>query len=175
MKRISLLLVLATWAATAISAEVYRDVDEDGVPVFSDVRTDDSEAVEVREPMTFSNQDFMQQRKNAMAKEEDEPKARVVKYTSLAITDPPHDSAIRDNAGNLTLAVSIKPRVQDGHTAELMMDGKTVRKLAGSGPVSLSNVDRGTHQFKVRILNARGSEIDSGPTSSITVLRYSAR
>ena len=51
------------------------------------------------------------------------------------------------------------------------MDGFAIRKLTGTGQVALENVDRGTHQFGVRILDGKGIEIDVGPVISLTMLR----
>lgn len=178
---LSPLMTLLLCANVVFAAEVYKEVDEDGVPTFSDVKTDKAETIEVREPMTFSSEDSTPQRRSyeqyqkelkEMAEKEQNP--QVIKYSKLEITDPPNDSAIRENSGALTLSVSITPQVQPGHTAELMMNGLAIRQLMGSGPVVLANVDRGTHSFRVRVLDRNGKEIDSGPTTAITMLRFSA-
>ena len=39
-------------------------------------------------------------------------------------------------------------------------------------PVALANVDRGSHQFSVRIVDSKGKVIDEGPMTSITMLRF---
>ena len=48
-------LVFYLAAAMASAEEVYREVGEDGVPVFSDQGRPGSKPVEIREPMTFSD------------------------------------------------------------------------------------------------------------------------
>ena len=177
--RFSTFLTLVFFAHGALATEVYKDVDEDGVPSFSDVRTDDSETVDIQEPMTFNPQEMMPERKIQYEEyaqdEEIAQKPKIVRYSRLMVTDPPNDSAIRENSGALTLTISIVPGVQEGHTAELVMDGLVIRKLSSSGPVSLANVDRGTHTFQVLVVDGKGKVFDSGPSSSITMLRHVIR
>ena len=91
---------------------------------------------------------------------------------SLLVTNPPDDSVVRDNAGNLNLTISISPPVQPGHSAELLMDGTKVRDVQGNGIVALTNIDRGTHAFNVRIIDEQGNVITDGPASRISILRY---
>ncbi len=163
-------ILLATICASTTAEEIYRAVDEEGVPSFSDQRLPGSERVEVREPATFSDPIVKKKlRKVRMDSPSDE---RSIKYT-LAITEPASGAAIRDNAGNLTMTASIEPSLSAGHSAELTMNGLMIRRLSNSGPISLSNVDRGTHQFSLRVVNASGDIVSEGPSTSITMLRFS--
>ncbi len=165
-------LVVTTAAITPISAsEVYMEIDENGVPVFSDTRTEGSKEIELREPQTFSSDEAIPQalpQYGAPDAEDDQPWI----YSRLAVTSPANDTAIRENTGAMTISVAIAPGIKNGHKAELMMDGLAIRKLSGSGPVSLSNVDRGTHVFSVRIVDDNGKVIDEGDGVSVTMLRH---
>lgn len=171
MRYLILILCLATGAASA--EQVYRQVDENGVPTFSDQALPGAEKVKIEEPVTFSD-DLIHQEMDRRKEEKEkiEEQARNVSYT-IAITDPANDSAIRDNAGNLTISVQLQPRLVDGHRAELHMDGKKIRGLSGTESVQLNNVDRGTHQFSARIVDRNGRILAESNTVEVSVLRYS--
>jgi len=152
------------------ASEVYREVDENGVPSFSDQNTPGARKVEVKEPSTFDSEEFAPPEYEYKSKVQD---PREAKYEAK-IVSPANDSAIRDNAGNLTINVSIEPALAPGHSAALLMDGMIVQQLIGAGgPVSLSGVDRGTHALSVKITNSKGKVIESSPVVSVTLLRHS--
>ena len=166
----TLLISIAILCASAQAEEIYRDVDDDGVPVFSDHQAPGSEKFEVREPMIFS--DPVAKKKLQEASKPEPAEGKSIEY-KLVITEPANDEAVRDNAGNLTLTVAIQPSPRSGHKAELLMDGLMIRRISAGGPVSLSNVDRGTHKFSIRVVNADGDTVAEGPSTSITMLRFS--
>ncbi len=170
-------LVVATLAcllgATGYADQVYRSADEAGIPVFSDTG-EATEAVDLQEPVTWPGEAEQQQAPGvseaATGRPAQEPSEQPG-YTELTISHPTGDSTIRDNAGTLLLV--IRPDLHPGHTAELLMDGQTIRTLEAAGEVTLHNVDRGTHEFSVRILDHNAQEIASSPPTSITLLRTS--
>ncbi len=150
---------------------IYVEVDEDGVPTYSDQRTPDSIEIEIRQPMTYSDTvvgERLQQKSRGLSLLE----AKAVIYTAT-ITHPPNDSAVRDNAGSLNLAIVIEPALSQGHTAHLVRDGKAIRRISGSGAIPLNNLDRGTYTFNVRIRNEDDKVIFDGPVTTITMLRHS--
>ena len=163
----ALSLALASWCACA--EEVYREVGEDGVPVFSDQAMPGAEPITIREPVIFKDTAIQrnQQERNSTPKEE----SSAPDY-NLMIADPPDNAAIRDNAGNLTLTIAISPTLQAGHRAELLMNGQKLRNVDMSGPVDLTNLDRGTHVFSLRVVDRQDLVITSGPGTSISVLRF---
>lgn len=169
--RAKLLLASISLVAVALAEEpaeeIYVEV-EDGVPSFSDRSSDESQRVDIQPPVTFESENLVP--KFRVREEEAQP-PEPVDYT-LEITNPPDDSAIRENSGALTLSVTVSPSPASGHQAELLMDGQVIRTLADSGEVSLSNVDRGTHQFQIRVVDESGREVASGPVTRISMLRY---
>lgn len=171
-----LIAVISCIAALQLSyqalaaSEVYREVDESGVPSFSDQNTPGARKIQVKEPSTFDSEAFAPPEYEYKSKAQG---PREAKYEAK-IVSPVNDSAIRDNAGNLTINVSIEPALAPGHGAALLMDGVIVQQLIGAGGlVSLSNVDRGTHALSVKITNAKGRVIESSPVVSVTLLRHS--
>ncbi|MCH8257245.1 MAG: DUF4124 domain-containing protein [Proteobacteria bacterium] len=161
--------------ANVLAAPVYKSEDESGNPVFSDRAAESAEQIEVREPSTFKSSLYTRPYKRVQSKPSNTSDDNDnFKYQTLAITSPEDGTAIRDNAGNLTLHFSVVPAIQQGHSLHLMMDGQVYSSLGSSGFVSMQNVDRGTHQFRLTVTRTKdGKVIQTGPTTAITLLRHS--
>ncbi len=178
-------LVAATLASLLCSTghadKVYRTVDAQGIPSFSDQEeVADAEEIILQETATYPGESLPQSLPQAAPGSatvasllsQQEPDY-APGYTEVAISYPPDKSAIRDNVGTLSLMVTTSPDIHPSHRAELLMDGKTIRTLQSAGAVILTHLDRGTHNFSVRILNQNDQEIASSATTSITLLRAS--
>lgn len=162
-------LLAALTISYAWAEEVYREVNENGVPTFSDHAKPGAEPVTLRQPSIFTDTTYQQRQ---LTQQSDD--SQIPTDYSLLVTNPPDDSVIRNNAGNLNLTISISPSVQPGHSAELLMDGTKIRNIQGDGIIALTNVDRGTHAFNVRIIDEQGNVITDGPSNKISILRYHA-
>ena len=170
MRHLTLILLVA-YSSIGFSEEVYKDVDEEGVPSFSDQQMPGSETIEIEPPVTFSTpKQFTRQTEQKLAPGDHKP----ANY-QIMITDPPNNAAIRENSGLLALSITIKPNLRATHTGELIMDGIVIRNIEGSGPVVLSNVDRGTHSFNVQVVDPKGVQIDEGSPVSITMQRHAVK
>ncbi len=169
---ILIVLLLSGYLPCALAEQVYKQVGEDGVPVFSDQGSPDAERVNIEETMTFSD-DLVKETMNArrLAEEQAQAESANIAY-KIRITDPENDAAIRDNAGNLSISISLSPELVTGHKAALLMNGKQIRELTGSTSFALPNVDRGTHTLVVRVMDQRGKTIEESPAVNVTMLRY---
>ena len=177
MSNLRALLILCLSIPFAVAGQIYKQVGEDGVPAFSDRALPGARQVEVKDPVTFSDDSYQRQyelRKNRMDQESEAEQVRQVSY-AVAITNPADNSAIRDNAGNLTISVSVSPDLLEGHQVELIMDGQKVRNLSGSESARLSNVDRGSHQFTARVVDRDGKTLARSPAVSVAMLRYAIK
>lgn len=164
---IALLVALANSSAWA--EEVYREVNDAGVPTFSDHAKPGAEPITLRKPSIFTDTRYQQ---SQLKRRSDDSLTPMKMDYSLLVTNPLNDSVVRDNAGNLNLTISISPSVQSGHSAELLMDGTKIRDVQGNGIIALTNVDRGTHAFNIRIIDKEGNVVIDGPSNKISILRY---
>ena len=94
-------------------------------------------------------------------------------YTAAVIVSPANDSALRSNAGNLTVSGQIDPGLHGGHRVQLLLDG-----VPQSGPgrllqFSLENIDRGTHRLELRIVDEAGEVVFTGAPGTVHLLRHS--
>jgi len=150
---------------------IYIEVDEKGIPSYSDQKTPSNFKIEISNTMTYSDpaiKDYRHHKTRSPTAVE----ARPVRY-SARIEHPHDDSAIRHNAGSLILSIVIEPSLKPGHTAHLMKDDEIILGITGTGQISINNLDRGTHTFKVQIKNEHHGIVLDGPTTSITMLRHS--
>lgn len=156
----------------AATSSVYKSVDEDGNVAFSDVPPDsDSKAVEVLPANTFPAAKPQSQPRSPRSQDSttDEPS-----YQSITITAPTNELAIRDNAGNVTISVSMEPSLDTtlGHRFRLVLDGKPLLDGTSSN-FALANVDRGAHQVVVEAIDAEGNVLIASQPITFHMLRAS--
>lgn len=94
-------------------------------------------------------------------------------YQLLRILVPQPDATIRDSAGNLIVTASSEPALLVGHSYRLLLDGQAVGEPGRSPVFPLENVDRGTHQLAVEIVDALGRTVERTPNQPVHVLRIS--
>ena len=149
---ISLLIVPLLLGALVTDAfsEVYKHTNPDGSVTFSDVPTKkDAKPIKLPPTSTYSPPPPSRTESSTRPK----PAETVVSYESVSITSPSNDTAVRNNAGNLTISFSVNPSLNPGHSYVLLMDGKNVGE-GTAGSVQLTNLDRGSHTFTVQVVDA---------------------
>jgi len=165
--RLSLLL-FAVFMAGVTQAQVYRSVDKNGNVIYSDQQTKGSVKVEVKEIETVKSLDTSNLPPPMQSKQQTDESY----YTNLEITSPRDDESIRENSGNLTVTTSIAPQLQAAHQLVLYMDGKDLVTSRDSS-FQLQNIDRGTHQLRVVIVDIDGREQISSKPVTFHLLRFS--
>ncbi|HSS65092.1 MAG TPA: DUF4124 domain-containing protein [Gammaproteobacteria bacterium] len=168
MKRLISVLVLAL-AATSAAAEIYKWILPDGSVEYSDrPPVEGAKKVELRPLVTYTpsvNSAPSETTETEIAEEADG-------YDSFTITSPANDSAIRDNAGNVTLNFSIVPTLIEGHGIDIFVDGRKFGRSTAA-VVTLSNVNRGSHQIYAAIVDDSGTEVARTGTITIHLKRAS--
>jgi hypothetical protein len=143
----TLLLLLGAFTTTNATAEVYKHTNPDGSVTFSDVPAKiNAKPIELPPSSTYSPPPIRNSESSF------EPAKIAVNYESISITSPANDSAVRDNAGNLTIEFNVKPSLKSGHSYVLIMDGKNVGE-GQTGSIQIKNVDRGSHTFTVQVVD----------------------
>lgn len=74
-------------------------------------------------------------------------------YEMLRLLIPEPDATIRSATGDLIVSVTSEPGLQEGHRYRLLLDGQPTGAPGTSPVFALSNIDRGTHQLAVEILD----------------------
>lgn len=175
MKRSILILALTLTSITALDSQaektVFKSKDASGNTVYSDHASETAEEITVDAPQTFKAQPTSGLFTPSKVQQEPE---KSLAYSLLRIVSPEDDTAVRNNAGNITVRFEVAPPIQANHTLQLMIDGTLKAEQKSTGPISISNVDRGTHQIQARIVeDESGDVLQSSNTVSTTILRVS--
>ncbi len=167
--RLALLALL--FLSLPLHAQVYMHIDAEGNRVFSDRPLhEQSQPVELP-PINRLPSPPPAEGHYGTAVPSEKPQEQ--RYQRLSILYPAADATLRDGAGNLTVVASSEPPLHPGHAYQLLFDGQPLAS-AGSGPsFQLHNVDRGSHQLAVEILDANGQSLIRSPEQSVHIHRPS--
>ncbi len=168
MPRLLFCLLLGLFCLPA-QAGVYTYIDAEGNRVFTD------------QPPSEKTQKVEIAPSNKMAPAQVPPPAvpaypttRVEPaYDVLRILVPEPDATIRDPAGNLIVTASSDPSLHAGHSFRLIMDGQPTGQAGRSPVFPLENIDRGTHQISVEIIDSQGRIVERTPSQPFHMKRIS--
>lgn len=160
--------LLLTASALPTFAEVYTYTDADGNRVFTDQpKPGNAKRVE----MTPINA-MPAQKRLSPPKAPPTPTAAPA-YQVLRILFPAPDSTVEDAAGNLMVTVNSEPALLPEHSYRLLLDGKEAGNTGRSAVFPLENLDRGSHQLAVEIIDSHGLVMERTPAQPLHVRRVS--
>lgn len=157
-----------------LQAEVYQWKDDQGNIHFSDSLPDaghsqyDVQKIEISPIQTVPAFKLPDKGVDTPAEEI----AGRARYQRMHIVEPKHDSAIRNNAGDIEVTVALQPPLRLSDSIYLIMDGKTVAQ-GQQTRFQLTNVDRGTHVLHAEIRNGTGQKLINTRPIDFSVLRAS--
>jgi len=150
----SLLVLSILLPVYAASAKIYVWRNESGVLVFSDSPMPGAEEVEI-DPKKQNISSSMDTSILDIKPQKLDDKFEV------DIVRPTNNSTIRDNTGSVHVSGRIKPVFKQGLLIQLFMDGAPYKAPQTHSMFALRNVERGEHQIKLVLLNAKGKVIAS--------------
>ncbi|MDU9026467.1 DUF4124 domain-containing protein [Pseudomonas mediterranea] len=149
MSRWVLALCLSLVALPAM-AQVYTYVDAQGNRVFTDQpRPGNAKKVQLTPGNRMPTPPAAA---TAAPASEAQPKP-LFHYEMLRLLIPEPDATIRSTAGELIVTATSEPGLKKGHRYRLLLDGRPTGEPGPSPVFALSNIDRGTHQLAVEILD----------------------
>lgn len=136
---------------------IYKTVDQDGNVIFTDSRPADQPSEEVKlrpfTPMPSAPRSQPEPLKPAQ-------KVSREYYARLEIIEPANDAPVR-NQGNFTVKIGTAPKILEGHKVRLLLDGKVIGEPRRNLTFEVKNVDRGTHNLTVEIIDHQAKVIKS--------------
>ncbi|MCX4026510.1 DUF4124 domain-containing protein [Endozoicomonas sp. SM1973] len=156
LKTTSLLcMLIALLAITASQAEIYKVVDERGNINFTDEPGDNpAEPVKLK-PSSIISPPPVIPINNQVSEAEGQRG-----YNFFTIKQPLEGETIR-NADNLKVSTDISPKLKASDSLQLYLNGKPYGKKQKGASFSLANIDRGTHDVSVKVLNEEGKVLNS--------------
>lgn len=154
-----------------VSAEVFTYIDAQGNRVFTDQPGSRNAK---RVPLATSNRMSANPTGAApvIAEEKTETKP-LFRYDLLRVLVPEPDATIRSSAGELIVSVTSEPGLQRGHRYRLLLDGQPTADPGPSPVFALGNIDRGSHNLSVEILDEHGRTIERTANQPFHMLRIS--
>ncbi len=150
-------------AAASAGAQIYKWRLPDGSIEYSDrPPAEGAERVELSPLMTYSPPAAP----TPGAASESEGSTGFGGYDTFTIASPADGAEIRGNAGEITVNFAVTPSLFEGHAIDVFMDGRKFGR-ATVAVVTLSNVDRGSHQIYATVVDGSGAEL--ARTETITV------
>ncbi|MCP5162540.1 MAG: DUF4124 domain-containing protein [Hahellaceae bacterium] len=149
--------------------DIYRWTDAKGVVHFSDHATENAEKITVRPTQTIDMRTPAAETSKESSPEKTNKGDGAI-YTQLEITSPANGSAFHAPDGSVDVTFSAQPEIASGHLFRLTIDGK-VAYTGASTSTTLQNVDRGTHNLQVSIIDNMGMKLISSTSLSITIHR----
>lgn len=143
----------------AAETKIYHWVDEDGQTHFSDTALPGTEQIEVHNDNIL---DSDQETTISKAVESDDLVSQlidnepVIEYQATIIS-PENDIALRSNDGTINIHVTTTPAKKNTHKLQLFLDGKALGSPQISPTIQAQNIDRGTHQVQVQLLDEDGN------------------
>lgn len=161
MKLTYLLGALILCAAQLSSAAIYTYIDANGERVFTDQppKNQRTETVNIAPSNQMPATPVI--KPPPVYQAETQPLA--IQYQVLRILTPEPDATIRANDRQLIVTVSSEPSLLEGHHYRLILDGNAVGEPSRSPVFPLSEVERGTHQLAVEIINEHGAVLERTP------------
>ncbi|MEQ6886082.1 DUF4124 domain-containing protein [Salicola sp. Rm-C-2C1-2] len=173
----ALALTLALFMGTTVADEIYRHVDDNGNVTYSDEpMTDDSQAMDLNPLPEVSLPDASQQKergsRNETASDSGNAAPQAQGYQSIEITQPEHDSAFWRGDGRVVVRFQSQPALRAGHRYALEVDGERIQK-SRRNTFSLKNVNRGTHELVVHVVDGNGETVNASDVTRFTLHRPS--
>lgn len=162
MKLNYILGALLLCAVQLASAAIYTYIDANGERVFTDKppKGQQTETIDIAP----SNQIAAPTAIKPPPVYQTDPEPLAVQYQVLRILVPEPDATLRANDRQLIVTVNSEPALLAGHHYRLILDGNPVGEPSRSPVFPLTQIERGTHQLAVEIINAQGAVLERTPS-----------
>ena len=150
--------IIAVLAASAVMAQAYRWVDENGVVHFSDRPVEGAERIVLPSDGTRQRP---QTRAPSMAaaatpaSQEDVQPPEVFKYESIEIVAPAPEETLWNIEGVLNVSMRVVPALRQGDQIRVFFDGQE-RTITNSTSLTIDEVYRGVHNIQAEVIDSTG-------------------
>ncbi|MDN4502367.1 hypothetical protein QX776_08130 [Alteromonadaceae bacterium BrNp21-10] len=169
MKLRLFLFALVTFPLIIMAGELYKVIDADGNPLYTDQPLPNAVPVDV----STSNANLIPSIATKSVNTTKAPPSANL-YT-LTIVSPAHEQTVRNNSGNVSITANLNsPSNQPKLNAlvQLFLDGKLVQQQH-SLQFTLENLDRGEHRISLKLIGNSGKVIALSPESVFYLHRAS--
>lgn len=138
------------------SAEVYRWVDEQGNVVFSDQAGPGAEPVKLPEITTYEALPYDPE---ILASPPEGADGGAPPRYQVAFLQPTQNETLRDNQGNVPVALQLEPRLRKNDRIVLQLDQGARTVEVDEPAYTFTGIDRGSHTLQAWVVNAQGERV----------------
>jgi hypothetical protein len=157
MEKRPILLFVGLLAATAVHADAYKWVDENGIVTYSDRQQPGAERIDLgaNNSRTSTYTPTPVRSSRPAAQDDEQPEDEPFRYESLVVSNPGAEVTLWDIAGTLSVSVAATPALQGNHQVRVYMDGGAPQVVSGLN-FQLDEVWRGVHNIQVEVIDQTG-------------------
>ena len=155
-----LLVAVATLVSTALFADVYKVVDQDGNIAYTDRPSADPDTVSFEKLPPLNKMPAITAPIDDELVEPTQEQA-FAGYSRGIILSPENDSIIPHSQTSLLIQLAMTPQLQPGHTVQFLLDGVPQGSAIAAIAHKIDNVERGTHSLGARVFDAGGKPLIS--------------
>jgi hypothetical protein len=173
--RYGIALAISIFALSAVTADtIFSWKDAKGVVHYGDSPPESVKAKPVDLPELTIVKDYGKLYKPVLTAEErgitKKKEKKKSPYTKFSILAPKNNQAIRANDGDVTVMLTLKPKLLPEHKLSVFLDGKQMAE-GDLRMVNLTNLDRGKHKVYAIIKGKKDKEISKSKEIVFTVIR----
>jgi hypothetical protein len=151
--RATLVIFALLFASTGAQADkVYKWVDAQGNVLYTDLPRKGAQEIKIaKQPVSVPVGSFA-------ARDEDR-----FRYSAVTLDAPTNEGTIRDNEGNVKVAVNVVPplRTDRGDQIRLTLDGGALNADPSASEVVLAGLDQGAHTLQATVTDRTGKVLIS--------------
>jgi len=168
MRRVASFLLLGV-ALAASAADIWRWKDAEGVVHYSDTPVAGAERMVVTGSQSQSEDLAAVPAPAPAATPPAAPAAPAVRYTRCTVTQPTNDQVFFA-VNSVDAAVAVEPYLQPGHRVEVLLNGSAYAQWPATGlGATLTGLNRGSYTLAVRVVDANGRALCTGPVINFHV------
>ena len=176
MPRQLAIVILATIlvSTSLVHAKVYKWVTKDGTVVYSDQPHPNAEILDI-EPLHPYKAPTSKYAPSDDEAETGTSATATNRYSSVSISSPQHQQTITGNAGSFSVSVTSNPNLIRGDKFQLLLNGSEIGETSAQAQFNLDNVNRGSHNISVKIIDKNGQIQGTSAAITIHVKRISVK
>ena len=153
MEKRPIFILIGLLATTAVVAQAYRWVDENGVVNYSDREEPGSERISLQADRPATP--VYTPRTTAATTDQQPVEERPFRYESLDVSSPGAEVTLWDIGGILNVSLALSPGLQSNHQVRVYLDGGEPQTVSGTN-FQLEEVYRGVHNIQVEVIDPTG-------------------
>ncbi len=179
MKKLSLFLLFSLAVQPLYAIGIYKWIDDNGKETYGNNPPENvvknqvtlPEITIIAGPKEYQETSNSELNSTVVTKEDASQQQEENVARIIEIISPKDDEAIRANDGNISIRFNIEPKLKEGESIVVYLDGKQ-QTISSSPTVKFESLDRGTHSLFAVRRDASGNATSNSKNIKFHVLRH---